>query len=47
MTLSIKNGGYAFFNKIGFNVFYVVVKRVPILKILNVASMKLLVKLIL
>ena len=29
MTLSIKNGGYAF-DKIGFNVSYVIIKRVPI-----------------
>ena len=29
MALSmIKNGGYAFFNKIGFNVFYVIMKGV-------------------
>ena len=32
MTLSIENGGYAFFNKIGFNVFYVIIKRVLIIK---------------
>ena len=31
MTLSIKNGGYVFFNKIGFNVFYVIMKGVPIM----------------
>ena len=31
MTLSIKNGGYAFFNKIGFNVLYVIMKGVPII----------------
>ena len=30
MTLLIKNGGYALFNKVRFNVFYVIMKRVPI-----------------
>ena len=30
MTLSVKNGGYAF-NKIGFNAFYVIMKKVPII----------------
>ena len=31
MALLIKNGGYAFLNKIGFNVFYVIMKGVPII----------------
>ena len=31
MTLSIKMGGICIFNKIGFNVFYVIMKRVPII----------------
>ena len=31
MTSSVTNGGYAF-KKIGFNVFYVIMKRVPIIK---------------
>ena len=30
MTLSIKNGGYVFFNKVRFNVFYVIMERDPI-----------------
>ena len=30
MTLSIKNGGYAFLTRFWFNVFYVIMKRVPI-----------------
>ena len=30
MTLLIKNGGYTLFNKGRFNVFYVIMKRVPI-----------------
>ena len=30
MTLSIKNGGYPFNNKIGFNDFCVIMKGVPI-----------------
>ena len=35
MTLSIKNGGCAFCNKIEFNVFYVIVKGVPIITNFN------------
>ena len=31
MTLSNKNGEYVFFNKIGFNVFYVIIKGVPVI----------------
>ena len=30
MTLPVKNGG-CIFNKIGFNIFYVIMKRVPII----------------
>ena len=30
MNLSIKNGGYVFFYKVRFNVFYVIMKSVPI-----------------
>ena len=31
MNLSIKNGRYVFLNKIGFNVFFVIMKGVPII----------------
>ena len=30
MTLFIKNGGYAFLNKVRFNVLYIIMKRVPV-----------------
>ena len=35
MTLLIKNCGYVFFNKVRFNTFYVIMKRVPILTNFN------------
>ena len=45
MTLSIKNGGYAFLTRL--NVFYVIMKRVPIVKTFIDLSNKNLIKLIL
>ena len=46
MTLPIKDDGHAFFNKVRFNVFYVITKRVPIVPNLKRPSIKHLIKLI-
>ena len=40
MTFWIKNGGYALLIRLDLTVFYVLMKRVPIVEILNELSMK-------
>ena len=47
MTLSIKERWGIIFIKINFNIFYVIMKRVPVEKVLNDLYIKYLMKLIL